>query len=88
MKRLKAIVENRLSAQRLSEVQMKKLAELTGIAIDEIRRINTDTIKRAEQEAQTANEFAAKSQSPKSRRPYPTTDRAAVWMIREERSKK
>ncbi|MGH7453043.1 MAG: hypothetical protein ACRENG_16965 [bacterium] len=81
-------VENRLPVRRLSEAQIKKLAELTGIAIDEIRRINADTLKRAEQEAQTANESTAKSQPPKSRRPYPTTDHSAVWMIREERSKK
>jgi hypothetical protein len=81
-------VENRLPARRLSEVQMKKLAKLTGIAIDEIRRINADTIKRAEQEAPTANEAAAKTQSSESRRPYPTTEHSAVWMIREEQPKK
>lgn len=81
-------VENRLPVRRLSEAQMKKLAELTSIAIDEIQRINADTIKRAEQEAQTANESAAKSQSPKSRRTYPTTDHSAVWMISEEQQKK
>jgi hypothetical protein len=81
-------VENRLPARLLSEVQMKKLAELTSIAIDEIRRINGDTIKRAEQEAPTASDSVAQSQSPKSRRPYPTTEHSAVWMIREEQSKK
>lgn len=81
-------VENRLPARRLSEVQIKKLVELTGITIDEIRRINADTLKRAEQEAPTANEAAAKTQSSKSRRPYPTTEHSAVWMIREGQSKK
>jgi hypothetical protein len=81
-------VENRLPVRRLSEAQMKKLAEQTGITIDEIRRINADTIKRAELEAPTANDSAAKSQSPKSGRPYPTSEHSAVWMIREEQSKK
>jgi hypothetical protein len=76
-------VENRLPARRLSEAQMKKLAELTGIAIAEIRRIANETAKRAETPA------AAKSASAKYKRPYPmATDYSAVGMIREEHSKK
>ncbi len=82
---IEAYVEYRLPARPLNEAQMAKLAEVTGIAIDEIHRIAAETAKHAP----TDSESAAKSASPKVRRPYPTaTDQSAVWMIREKGSEK
>jgi len=73
-------IENRLPAKMMSEAQLVKLAELTGIAIEEIRRIANETLKRAETYTTT------KSASAKPR-PYPTAvDYSAVGMIRDEKT--
>lgn len=73
-------IENRQPTRSLREDQMQKLAALTGIAIEEIRRIAGETVKRAELPA-------AQTVAAKIRRPYPTApDYAAAGMMREDNS--
>lgn len=77
-------IENRPSTRSLSEDQMKKLAELTGIAIEEIRRIAGETAKTAEMKTPAAAETTPPK---KARRPYPMpTGHSSVGMIRDKGS--
>jgi hypothetical protein len=77
-------IENRPPTRPLREDQMKKLAELTGIALEEIRRIAGETVKSAEVKTPASVEATSPK---KPRRLYPmSSDHSAVWMIREEES--
>lgn len=77
-------IENRLPTRAWREDQMKKLAELTGITIDEIRRIAGETAK-ADKVKTPASVEASSPRKP--RRPYPMpSGYSSVGMIRDEES--
>lgn len=81
---IEGYIENRLPKRSLREDQIKKLAELTGIAIDEIRRIAGETAKAAEMKTSA---FVETTPPTKPQRPYPMpSDHSTVWMIRDEES--
>jgi len=63
---IEGYIENRPPAKPLTETQLVKLVEMTSLAIEEIRRIANETVKRAETHEKT------KAVPAKSRRPYPT----------------
>ncbi|MCI0696898.1 hypothetical protein L0337_33445 [candidate division KSB1 bacterium] len=77
-------IENRPPTESLREDQMQKLAKLTGIEINEIRRIASETTKTAE----TKPPAAAEATPPrKPQQPYPMpSGYSSVGMIREEES--
>jgi len=76
---IEGYIENRPPAKPLTETQLVKLVEMTSLAIEEIRRIANETVKRAETHEKI------KSVPTKSRRPYPTaTGYSAASMIREK----
>jgi hypothetical protein len=77
-------VEHRLPKRSWREDQMLKLADLTGIALDEIRRIASETAKTAEKKTPAVIEATPPR---KPRRPYPmSSDHSTAWMIRDEKS--
>jgi len=77
-------IENRLPTRSLREDQMQKLAALTGIAIEEIRRITGET---AETKTRAAVESTPKPAPRKPPRPYPNpSGYSSVGMMREEKS--
>jgi hypothetical protein len=79
-------VENRPPAKSLREDQMQKLAKLTGIEINEIRRIASETAKTAETKPPAAVEATPPRKPP---RPYPMpSGYSSVGMIRDEESSK
>jgi hypothetical protein len=79
-------IENRLPRRPLRENQMQKLAELTGFALEEIRRIAGETAKAAEVKTRAAVEATPPM---KPRRPYPMpSGYSSVGMIRDEESSK
>jgi ElaB/YqjD/DUF883 family membrane-anchored ribosome-binding protein len=80
-------IEIRLPTRSLREDQMQKLAELTGIALEEIRRIAGETAKTAEMKTRAAVEATQEPAPDKPRRPYPTpSGYYTVWIIRDEES--
>jgi len=80
-------IENRRPTRSLREEQMQKLAALTGIAIEEIRRIAGETAKTAETKTRAAVESTPEPTSRKSPRPYPNpSGYSSVGMMREEES--
>jgi len=80
-------IENRQPPRSWREDQIKKLAALTGIAIEEIRRIAGETAKTAETKTRAAAESTQASTSRKSPRPYPNpSGYSSVGMMREEKS--
>lgn len=80
-------IENRRPTRPWREDQMQKLAELTGITLEEIRRIAGETAKAAETKTPTSVEATPEPAPKKSRRPYPMpSDHSTVWMIRDEKS--
>jgi len=80
-------IENRQPTQSLREDQMQKLAELTGIAIEEIRRIAGETTKTVETKTRVAVESIPEPAPRKPRRPYPNpSGYSGVGMMREEES--
>jgi hypothetical protein len=77
-------IENRLPTRFWRDDQMQKLAVLTGIAIDEIRRIAGETAKVAEKKTSAAVDTTPPR---KARRPYPMpSDHSNIWMISDEKS--
>jgi len=80
-------IENRLPRRSWREDQMQKLAALTGVAIEEIRRIAGETGKTAETKTRAAFESASKPAPKKPSRPYPMpSGYSGVGMMREENS--
>ncbi len=80
-------IENRRPTRPWREDQMQKLAELTGIAIEEIRRIAAETARNAEMQTRASDEAKSEPAPKKPRRPYPMpSDHFTVWMIRDEES--
>ncbi len=80
-------IENRQPKRSLREDQMQKLAELTGITIEEIRRIAGETAKTAEMKTRAAVESAQEPAPGKPRRPYPMpSGYSSVGMIRDKES--
>jgi len=80
-------IENRQPTRSWREDQMQKLATLTGIAIEEIRRIAGETAKAAETKTRTAAESTQAPALRKSPRPYPNpSGYSSVGMMREEKS--
>jgi plasmid maintenance system antidote protein VapI len=80
-------IENRLPTRSWREDQIQKLAELTGIEIDEIRRIVSETAKADELKTRTTVEATPAHSPSKPRRPYPTTSGySSVGMIRDGES--
>ncbi|MDZ7304766.1 MAG: hypothetical protein ONB44_21770 [candidate division KSB1 bacterium] len=76
-------IENRPPAQILREDQMQKLTELTGIALEEIRRIAAETAEAAEMKTHAASETTQKP----PRRPYPLPSaHSTVGIIRDGES--
>jgi len=77
-------IENRPQTRSLSEDQLKKLAALTGIAIEEIRRMVGET---TETKTRAAAESTPESARRKLPRPYPNpSGYSSVGMMREEKS--
>jgi len=82
-------IENRQPARPLRENQVQKLAELTGIAIDEIRRIARETTTAAEMKTPAFVESTPKPTLRKPPRPYPEPSGYSIaGMLREDNSKK
>jgi len=80
-------IENRQPTRSLREDQMQKLAALTGIAIEEIRRIAGEIAKTAETKTRTAAESTQAPAPRKPSRPYPNpSGYSSVGMMREEKS--
>jgi very-short-patch-repair endonuclease len=80
-------IENRQPARSLREDQMKKLAELTGIEIDEIRRIASETTGTVEMKTRVSVESTQEPMPRKPRRPYPMpSGYSPVGMIRDKES--
>jgi hypothetical protein len=80
-------IENRLPTRSLHEDQVKKLAELTGIAIEEIRRIANETAMTAEMKSRAHVESKQETAPSKPRQPYSTpSGHSTVWMIRDKES--
>jgi len=80
-------IENRRATRSLREDQMQKLAALTGIAIEEIRRIAGETAETAEMKTRAAVESTTGPAPRKPRRPYPNSSGySSVGMMREEKS--
>jgi len=80
-------IENRQPTRSWREDQMQKLAALTGIAIEEIRRIAGETAKTAETKTRAAVESTPEPAPRKPRRPYPNpSGYSSVGMMREEES--
>jgi hypothetical protein len=80
-------IENRLPTRSLREDQMQKLAALTGIVLEDIRRIADETAKTAEVKTRAAVESTQEPAPGKPRRPYLTpSDHSTVWMIRDKES--
>jgi len=81
---IKDYIENRPLMQSLREEQIKKLAALTGIALEEIRRIAG---KSAATKTRAAVASILKTAFKKPPRPYPNpSDYSNVGMIGEEKS--
>lgn len=79
-------IENRLPPRPLREDQRQKLVELTGIELDEIRRIAGETAKAAEKKTPASIEATPPRKPP---RPYPIpSGYSSIGMIREEGSSK
>jgi len=80
-------IENRQPPRSLREDQMQKLAALTGIAIEEIRRIADETAETAETKTRAAVGSTPKPAPRKPPRPYPNpSGYSSVGMRREEES--
>jgi len=80
-------IENRQPTRSLREDQMQKLAALTGIAIEEIRRIAGESAKTVETKTRAAVESTSKPAPGKPSRPYPNSSGySSVGMMREEKS--
>jgi hypothetical protein len=84
---IEGYIENRLPTRSWREDQIKKLAELTGIEIDEIRRMANETAKAAELKTRATVEATPAPSPSKPRPPYPTTSGySSVGMIRDGES--
>jgi len=80
-------IENRRPTRSLREDQMQKLATLTDIAIEEIRRIAGETAKTAETKTLAAVESTPEPAPGKPPRPYPNpSGYSGVGIMREEKS--
>jgi hypothetical protein len=79
-------IENRSLTQTLRDDQMQRLAALTGIALEEVRRIADETIKTGEVKTPASVEATPPRKPP---RPYPMpSGYSSIGMIREEESSK
>jgi len=79
-------IENRPPSRSWREDQMQKLAALSGIAIEEIRRIAGETGKTAEAKTRAAVKSASQPALRKPSRPYPLpSGYSGVGMMREEK---
>lgn len=84
---IEGCIENRQPTRSLREDQMQRLAALTGIAIEEIRRIAGETAKTVETKTRAAVESTPETAPRKPQRPYPNpSGYSSVGMVREESS--